>query len=136
MTARGRVDERLPSPVTASPRAGMTVTPPRHTGLVQSPSIQFSTTARLLSTEARRAGLVVPGFRSPPRLPGADRSIRRRPDGAVVVAVRLRGRAVRDIAADMVEGVLVANALQGSDAQSWRSRLRSVVCDAEQERAA
>ena len=51
----------------------------------------------------------VPGFRSPPRLPGVDRSIRRRPDGAAVVAVRVHGRSIEAVVTDMVEGVLAAN---------------------------
>jgi hypothetical protein len=71
--------------------------------------VRFATAARRLSDEARRRGLVVPGFRSPPRLPGALRSIRRRPDGAFVVAVRVHGRSLEAVVTDMVDGVLAAN---------------------------
>src|SRR5690349_17987293 len=51
----------------------------------------FAHAARTLAMEARRRGLVAPGFRSPPRLVGVDRSIRRHPSGAAV-AVRVRNR--------------------------------------------
>ena len=66
-------------------------------------------------------GLVVPGFCSPPRLPGADRTIRRS-RGEPIVAVRLRGRPFTDVVADVVEGVLVANGIRGRP--EWRVRRR------------
>ena len=77
--------------------------------MVPADPVRFATAARRLGAEARRRGLAVPGFRSPPRLPGAVRSIRRRPDGSVFVAVRVHGRSVEDVVTDMVEGVLAAN---------------------------
>lgn len=71
--------------------------------------MRFAAAARAISDEARRAGLEVPGFRSPPRLP-VDRALRRRPGGATPsVVVRLHGRPMEIVVADMVEGVLVAN---------------------------
>ena len=66
-------------------------------------------------------GLVVPGFRSPPRLPDADRTIRRSA-GEPIVAVRVRGRPFADVVADVVEGVLVANGIRGRP--EWRVRRR------------
>ena len=90
-------------------------------------ALGFAATARLLAAEARRLGLEVPGFRSPPRLPGADRSLRRRAGGSAAVAVRLRGRPADAVVADMVEGVLVANGLGGAEAERCRRRLLDAV---------
>jgi hypothetical protein len=86
-------------------------------------AVGFAATARALADEARRLGLAVPGFRSPPAVPGADRSLRRRPGGGVAVAVRLRGRPAAAVVADMVEGVVVANGLSGAEAERCRSLL-------------
>lgn len=83
------------------------------------PALRFATAARSLGTAARAAGLEVPAFRSPPRLPGANRSIRRFPGGAIV-AVRVRDRSLAAVLEDMVEGVLVANRVRGAA----RPRLR------------
>ncbi|MEY2476003.1 MAG: hypothetical protein QOG87_1318 [Actinomycetota bacterium] len=82
----------------------------------------FSAVARLLADEARRRGLAPPGFRSPPRLADAPRTIRRQGDSAVV-AIRRAGRAADDVIADMVEGVLVANHVSGPQAEQWRAEL-------------
>lgn len=86
----------------------------------------FATAARLLTQAARRMGLVGPSYRCPPRLVGVDRSIRRRPDGAIV-AVRLRDRPWAAVLADMIEGVVAANALQPPAADRVRADLWSVV---------
>lgn len=85
-------------------------------------TVDFATAARALTRAARRAGLVGPSFRCPPRLVGVDRTIRRRPDGAIV-AVRLRGRPWAAVLADMIEGVVVANALQPPAADRVRADL-------------
>jgi hypothetical protein len=88
-------------------------------------SFRFAVAARAISDEARRAGLgVVPGFRSPPRLP-VDRALRRRPGTTPSVAVRLQGRPMDVVVADMVEGVLVANGATGRD--DLRARLLAAV---------
>jgi hypothetical protein len=87
-------------------------------------SIRFADAAKAITDEARRAGLAVPGFRSPPRIP-VDRSLRRRPGSTPAVAVRLRGRPIDLIVADMVEGVLVANGL--TDRDDVRARLLAAV---------
>jgi hypothetical protein len=91
--------------------------------------MDFAGAARALTTSARRIGLVGPSFRCPPRLIGVDRTIRRRPDGAIV-AVRLRGRPWVAVLADMIEGVVVANALQPPVADRVRADLWSVYGDA------
>jgi hypothetical protein len=90
-------------------------------------ALHFATTARLLSAEARRLGLAAPGFRSPPRLVGADRSLRRRPGTAPTIAVRLAGRPRSAVVADMIEGVVVTNALAGTAADRCRAALWNVV---------
>ena len=83
---------------------------------------EFAGVALLLAREARRQGLVGPSYRCPPRLVGVDRSIRQRPNGAVV-AVRLRGRGRSAVLADMIEGVVAANRLGSPDADRVRAGL-------------
>ena len=94
---------------------------------MESPSLRFATAVRALGAEARRAGLQMPGFRSPPRIPDVARSLRRRADGSATVAVVVRGRPWEAVLADMIEGVVVANGLAGPSADSARSRLWSVM---------
>lgn len=71
---------------------------------------------------ARAEGLVVPGFRSPPKIVGAQRTLRRHAGGAVV-AVQVRGRPWFAVAADMIEGVVAVNGLQPPDADRLRTAL-------------
>jgi hypothetical protein len=97
-------------------------------------SLRFSTSARVVAAEARRLGLSVPGFRSPPRLAGAARTIRRGRDGAMV-AVVVRGRPLTDVVADLIEGVVIANGLAGPAAVRCRRRLATAF-DAAQQTAA
>lgn len=92
-------------------------------------SLRFAAAVRALAVEARKLGLEVPGFRSPPRLAGADRSLRRRPGASPAVAVRLRDRPFEAIAADMVEGVVVANGLTGRRAAQVRARLLAALAE-------
>jgi hypothetical protein len=81
----------------------------------------FAQAARTLARAARARELVVPTFRCPPSIP-VDRSLRRTPRGAVV-AVRVKGRPFVAVAADLVEGVIVANRLSGPDALRVRGAL-------------
>lgn len=99
---------------------GATIAP-----MVATPALAFADVARRLGAAARAAGLVVPGFRSPPRLAGAARTIRRYPSGAVV-SVQIRGRPFGGVIADMVEGVLEANRIHGEA----RIRLRTSLQEA------
>jgi hypothetical protein len=85
-------------------------------------TLRFAEAARALAAEARACGLTAPGFRSPPRLAGADRTIRRRSGGAVV-SVRVRQRPWGAVLADMIEGVIVANEVTGAAADPLRARL-------------
>ncbi len=98
-------------------------------------ALDFGEMSRIVAGEARRHGLVAPSFRSPPRLQGATRTLRRYPNGQLLVSVRCRGRPVADVAADMVDGVLMANGLGGTAAVGWRITLRAA-CLPEQRSAA
>jgi hypothetical protein len=90
--------------------------------IVELPALRFADAARRLGAAAHEAGLSVPAFRSPPRAPGATRTIRRYPAGAVV-SVRLRGRLFAEVVGDMVDGVLAANRVPPADAARVRARL-------------
>jgi hypothetical protein len=89
-------------------------------------ALRFAEAARTLGDAARPLGLTLPSFRSPPRLAGAHRTVRRRA-GGVTIAVRLRGRPWVAVLADMVEGVLVANGLTGAAAARARAALWAAV---------
>src|SRR5690606_8576720 len=89
-------------------------------------TLEFAAAARLLSAATRRAGLVAPGFRTPPRIVGVDRTIRRHRSGATV-AVRVRGRPWAAIAADMIDGVVGANRLAARHATRVRADLWEVL---------
>jgi hypothetical protein len=92
-------------------------------------TVRFATAARALATVARARHLVVPAFRSPPRLAGVDRTITRRPRGGVV-AVRVRDRPWAAVLADMIEGVLTVNGLAGVEADAIRALLGEAAGDA------
>ena len=86
----------------------------------------FAATARTLGDVARSVGLTVPAFRSPPRIEGVSRSLRRYP-GGTVVSVRIRNRPLEAVTADMVEGVIVTNRLGGDAALRARTLLTEAV---------
>jgi hypothetical protein len=96
-------------------------------------ALDFAAAARSLSAATRRMRLVVPGFRTPPRLVGVDRTVRRHPSGATV-AVRVRGRPWPAVVADMIDGVVVANRLDAHRANRVRADLWAVVSSAAAER--
>ncbi|MFZ1488328.1 MAG: hypothetical protein WAS51_00155 [Ilumatobacteraceae bacterium] len=85
-------------------------------------TVLFAEAARVLAHEARRLGLVAPGYRCPPRLVGVDRSLRRYERGGVV-AVRFRGRPWVAVLADMIEGVIAVNRLSPPQADRVRTEL-------------
>ena len=85
-------------------------------------TVEFASAARALTREARRRGLVGPSYRCPPQLVGIDRSIRRRPDGAVV-SIRLTGRPRSAVIADMIEGIVVTNHLRPPQSDRVRAEL-------------
>jgi hypothetical protein len=95
----------------------------------QSHALRFADAVRVLTAAAAALGLVAPTFRSPPRRPGAVRTIRRlpRPGREAVVAVVVRDRPFADVVADMVEGVVVAHRLTGSEAVRVRTALTAAL---------
>jgi hypothetical protein len=97
-------------------------------GVVDAPasSLRFAQAARRLGAAARAAGLTVPAFRCPPRTPDVARTIRRYP-GGTVVSVRMKGRAFPAVVDDMVDGVLVANRVEGEAADRLRVSLRAAI---------
>ena len=86
-------------------------------------ALEFAVLARRLADEARRLGLVPPAFRSPPGVDGPRRAVRRHRGRGATVVVRREGRPAADVAADMVEGVVVANGLDGRRAATCRKAL-------------
>jgi hypothetical protein len=82
----------------------------------------FTTAAQLLGAVAGRYGLVAPGFRSPPRVVGVQRTIRRRQGGGVV-AVALKDRPLAGVLADMIEGIVVLNDLSLIESCTLRTAL-------------
>ena len=94
----------------------------RNVALATTRYAEFAVAARVLASQAHRHGLKPPGFRSPPRVSGVDRSLRRI-NGGVVVSVLLRGRPFVAVLSDMVEGVVVANRLTGREAEIARTVL-------------
>jgi hypothetical protein len=94
---------------------------------MEATSLRFAAAARSLGSVARSAGLEVPGFRSPPRVSGVERTLRRRPDGAVVISVRIKGRPWVSVLADMIDGVVVTNGLEGPAAGAARTAMWTAV---------
>ncbi len=84
---------------------------------------RFAEAGRRLAAVATVLGLQVPAFRTPPRVAGLDRTIRRGPGGSVLVSVRSRSRAWPAVLADMIEGVVTANELLPHDAARVRNEL-------------
>lgn len=90
-------------------------------------SLLFADAIRQVGVVCRHRGWDVPDYRSPPALPGVCRTLRRRADGSSVVAVRLQGRPWEQVVADLIEGVVVTNTLQGEAADCCRRGLRSAL---------
>lgn len=101
------------------------MTSPDRAEPVQATSLRFASAARVLSAAGRAESLVVPSFRSPPRMRGAHRTLRRRAEGGATVSVVLRGRPWPAVLADMIDGVVATNRLAGTDAAGVRARLWS-----------
>jgi len=99
---------------------------------MQSLSVRFSESVRVLSDAARQRGMTVPAFRSPPSRPDVDRSLRRRPGGDAVVAVRLSGRPFAAVQTDLIESLLVVNAVDEAAAQPLRRELWNALARAGQ----
>jgi hypothetical protein len=87
----------------------------------------FALIGRRVADAARALGLDAPSFRSPPRTPGAHRTVRRGRAGESVVAVARRGRPVPAVVADLIEGVVVVNGLDVGAATRARTALWEAV---------
>lgn len=85
--------------------------------------LAFAEAARQLGMAVRGLGLVMPSFRSPPRQVGRRRTLARHADGSVTVSVMVRNRLWVAVLADMIEGVVVANRMDGIDAEALRDQL-------------
>ena len=101
--------------------------------MTPSATTKFTAAARVLAQRAAELDLVVPEFRSPPRIVGVNRSIRRSRDSeGGVVAVRLSDRPFTAAVGDMIEGVIFINRLEPPEAdrartQLWRTMLQFTV---------
>jgi hypothetical protein len=102
---------------------------------MESTSLQFAATVRTLGAAARERGLVVPGFRSPPRRPGAERTLRWASDGSATVAVTVKHRPYQAVVADLIEGVVIVNQLDGIEATRLRTALWEAIVAAHAEAA-
>ncbi|MFM8626158.1 MAG: hypothetical protein ACKOCC_04325 [Actinomycetota bacterium] len=88
------------------------------------PTSLFTEAARVLAKHVAGMDLTVPGFRSPPRTVGVNRTLRRASDGlGGIVAVRLTDRPFTAVIGDMIEGVVVLNRLDVADADRARTHL-------------
>ena len=83
---------------------------------------KFAEAGRRLAAIARGMGLLAPSFRTPPRVLGHNRTIRREGD-VVLVSVMGRGRAWEAVLADMIEGVVCANEISAPQADLVRNEL-------------
>ena len=99
-------------------------------------TVRFAHVVRSLAAAARAEGLAAPSFRSPPRVEGAVRTVRRRDDGGATVAVEVKGRPWPAVLGDLVEGVVVANGLRGAAADRARRALWSAIDRTPEGRAA
>lgn len=95
---------------------------------MQSSSLRFARTVQALGVAARGLGLHVPGFRSPPRLVGVQRSIKRWHGGSTV-AVVVRGRPWAAVQADLIEGIVAANGLTSPAADAARAALWEAIAE-------
>ena len=91
-----------------------------------SSSLNFAHAVRTLSESTRLQGLRVPMFRSPPRVPGALRTVRRTRRGTTVSVV-VAGRPWTGVLADLIDGIVVVNGLEGAAAIRCRTALWSAL---------
>lgn len=85
--------------------------------------LAFAEAARLLGMAVRGQELVMPSFRSPPREVGRRRTLSRHDDGSVTVLVMVRNRVWEAVLADMIEGIVATNQMDGIDAEALRDHL-------------
>ena len=83
-------------------------------------AVKFAESVRQVTSAAQRRQLSVPVFRSPPRVVGVDRTILWRDSEIPVVSVRLSGRPMPAVQADIIEGIVTTNQLAFADSDSFR----------------
>lgn len=87
-------------------------------------TMRFAEAARTIVRVCRANGYDAPAFRAPPRVPGTHRTLRRLPNlGRCIVSVTVRGRDFDDVLADMIEGAIATNQLDGALADRLRTQL-------------
>lgn len=91
-----------------------------------SSTLAFAHAVRTLSETARLQGLEVPMFRSPPRIIDVARTIRRTKRG-VTVSVVVADRPWTNVLADLVDGIVLVNRLDGAAAIRCRTALWSAL---------
>ena len=84
---------------------------------------EFIEVVRQLKVAAQAAGMKMPAFASPPRVPTAVRTIRWLAPDRAMVAVRRGDRQADAVVSDMIQGVIVANRLSGSEADDAARKL-------------
>jgi hypothetical protein len=84
---------------------------------------EFAQAVRELMRAVDGQGMRSPAFKSPPRVPTAERTIRWVAPDKAIIAVRRANRASDAVVADMIEGVVRANRLSGSEAQDATRKL-------------
>lgn len=87
-------------------------------------SVEFSHIARTLNRHTQHLQGASISFRAPPSDPKVNRSLRKRDDGSVVIAVALKNRSREDIIADLIDGICAANS------HIENSSLREILDDA------
>ena len=84
---------------------------------------EFADVVKQLERAAKAAGMRMPAFASPPRTASAKRTIRWLADDRALVAVRRADRGADAVVTDMIEGVVAANGLSGSEAKDAARKL-------------
>lgn len=84
---------------------------------------EFADVVRQLKRAAQAAGMQCPTFSSPPKVPSALRTIRWLSDDRAMVAVRRGDRQADAVVSDMIDGVVAANRLSGSEADAAARKL-------------
>lgn len=91
-------------------------------------SLDFAHAVRIIGLHMRAMELgAVPAFRSPPRDPQANRTIRRHANGSPpTIAVRCKGRTRREVILDLIAGALATTALMPNSPTAGQFRGRVI----------
>jgi hypothetical protein len=84
---------------------------------------EFAEVVRQLQRATAATGMRMPGFVSPPRTATARRTIRWLSGDRALVAVRRGNRGADAVVTDMIDGVVAANRLSGSEAETAARKL-------------